>query len=106
MDIVKYAEKNRCAVTIKPLFKEGKLKQWEVHIDVNGSSVMEITDQITEQFLDSLLAKIGRSRASHYGNLEQSRKRAEMEKFWKESTPILTGRNDREDRPANHLRRY
>ena len=48
-------------------------------------------DVYTGQVLDQMVAKIGARKAQEYADRHKSRKRAEMEAFWKESKPsILT----------------
>lgn len=48
-------------------------------------------DVYTGQVLDQMVAKIGARKAKEYADRHKSRKRAEMEAFWKESKPsILT----------------
>ena len=48
-------------------------------------------DKYTGEVLDQMAARIGRRKAQLYADRHTSRKRAEMETFWKESEPsILT----------------
>ena len=93
-DLIKYAEENKCSVTMTPVFekygKDGKrLYAWKVVIESESGKCDGIVDCITPEYLDSMLARIGSQYAERYGNIEQSRRRAEMERFWKESIPIM-----------------
>lgn len=93
-DLIKYAEENRCSVTMTPVFeeydKDGKrLYAWKVIIESESGKCDGIVDCITPEYLDTMLARIGSQYAERYGNIEQSRRRAEMERFWKEGRAIF-----------------
>ena len=98
-DIIRYAQENNIAIVIDPYTESG------LRITI-GTAVIsdhhetkvyhafrEEVDKddpvVIQETCDRLLAMIGSRFAQHYANVEGSRKRAEMEKYWRDGKTIL-----------------
>lgn len=97
-DLIKYAMDNRVPVVIDPHTTDGGVRIAIGTMVVASTCATLIENTQSELILpgddvreacDRMLAKIGSRKASHYGNTEQSRKREEMERFWKEGKAIF-----------------
>lgn len=96
LDLIEYAFDNKVAIVIDPFSEVGikmtvgtRVITAENSTTVYGGFNAEVIPEESREALDMLLAKIGSRRASHYGNKDQSRRREEMEWFWKEGRAIF-----------------
>ncbi len=80
-DIIDYAQKNKVSITVIP--HKGK-DDIGIMIQDGGYAVPGIIHPGREQEeLDRLLASLGRRRAQFIGEMERSRRAAEIERFWR-----------------------
>lgn len=97
-DIIDYALKNNVAIVIDP-YSEVGLKitvGTGVFTDENATTVdcgfhLETDPEKAQEACERILGMLRERNASLSDYMTHSIKRAEMEKFWKESTPIMTG---------------
>jgi glucose-6-phosphate 1-dehydrogenase len=100
-DIIDYALKNNVSIVIDP-YSEVGLKitvGTGVLTAENATTVdcgfhMEVEPDKAQEACERILGMIRERNASLFDYMNHSKKRAEMEKFWKESTPIMTGEDD------------
>lgn len=98
-DFISYVRDTGIEIKILPA-RQGVLIHLEVRDpDTGYAERHEITDQEarvcanidqhTGQVLDQMAARIGRKKAKLYADRHGSRKRQEMETFWKQSNPTI-----------------
>lgn len=97
-DIIDFALENNVAIVIDP-YSEVGLKitvgtgvfTSENSTTVDGGFYLETEPEKAQEACERILGMI-RERNAHLSDyMTHSKKRAEMEKFWKESKPIITG---------------
>ena len=98
-DLIKYAQDNNVAIVIDPYTESGVIITVGTAIDMNPHATSvecgfraATETQDAQETCDRLLAMIGSRFAQHYANVEGSRKRAEMEKYWRDGKTILGGK--------------
>ena len=97
-DVIDYALKNNVAIVIDP-YSEVGLKitiGTGVFTAENSTTVdcgfhLETEPEKAQEACERILGMIEERNKHLFNNFHNSRKRAEMEKFWNESTPIMTG---------------
>ena len=95
-DVIDYALKNNVAIVIDP-YSEVGLKitiGTGVLTAENATTVdcgfhLETKPEKAKEACERILGMIEERNKHLFNNFHNSRKRAEMEKFWKESTPII-----------------
>lgn len=75
-------KKNKCAITIEPVQNDGRVT-WRLSINCKSGKISGVTDQVTQDFIDSLLAQLGRKKAANIGAKHVSRTLREREMFFK-----------------------
>ena len=95
-DLIKYAADNKVAIVIDPYESDGvrivigtKITRSANETLVKNTQSEAVKPKDVREACDRMLARIGSRKAYHYGNTEQSRKREEMERFWKEGRAIF-----------------
>ena len=97
-DIIDFALENNVAIVIDP-YSEFGLKitiGTGVFTAENSTTVdcgfhLEVEPEKAQEACERILGMIEERNKHLFNNFHNSRKRAEMEKFWNESTPIMTG---------------
>jgi hypothetical protein len=97
-DVIDYALKNNVAIVIDP-YSEVGLKitvGTGVYTAENSTTVdcgfsLETEPEKAQEACERILGMIEERNKHLFNNFHNSRKQAEMEKFWKESTPIIMG---------------
>lgn len=100
-DVIDYALKNNVAIVIDP-YSEVGLKitiGTGVFTAENSTTVdcgfhLETEPEKAQEACERILGMIEERNKHLFNNFHNSRKRAEMEKFWKESTPIIMGKDE------------
>lgn len=100
-DIIDYALKNNVAIVIDP-YSEVGLKitvGTGVFTAENSTTVdcgfhLEVEPEKAQEACERILGMIEERNKHLFNNFHNSRKRAEMEKFWNESTPIIMGKDE------------
>ena len=96
-DIIDYALKNNVAIVINP-YTEAGLRITignGVLTSENATTVdccfhMETEPEKAQEACEKIMSMFEKRDNSLFKDIFDSRKRAEMEKFWNESTPIMT----------------
>jgi hypothetical protein len=82
IDLLEYAAKNKCAITIEPVQNNGR-DAWRLSIGCKSGKISGVTDQVTQDFVDSLLAQLGRKKAASISAKHVSKTLRDREKFFK-----------------------
>lgn len=82
IDLLEYAAINKCAITIEPVQNNGR-DAWRLSIGCKSGKISGVTDQVTQRFLDSLVAQLGRQKAANIGAKHISQVLRDREKFFK-----------------------
>ena len=95
-DIIDYALENNVAIVIDPFTEIGLqitigtgVITAENSTTVNGGFHLETEPEKAQEACERILGMIRERNAHLYAYMTNSKKRAEMEKFWKESIPIM-----------------
>ena len=97
-DIIDYALENNVAIVIDPYSEVGlKITVGTGVLTAENSTTvdcgfhLETEPEKAQEACERILGMIEERNKHLFNNFHNSRKRAEMEKFWNESTPIMTG---------------
>lgn len=100
-DIIDFALENNVAIVIDP-YSEVGLKitvgtgvfTSENSTTVDGGFYLETEPEKAQEACERILGMIEERNKHLFNNFHNSRKRAEMEKFWNESMPIIIGKDE------------
>ena len=82
IDLFDYAEKNKCAITIEPVQNNGR-DAWRLSINCKSGKISGVTDQVTQDFIDSLLAQLGRKKTASISAKHVSKTLRDREAFFR-----------------------
>lgn len=100
-NIIDYALKNNVAIVIDPYSEVGlKITIGTGVLTAENSTTvdcgfhLETEPEKAQEACERILGMIEERNKHLFNNFHNSRKRAEMEKFWNESTPIIMGKDE------------